>query len=84
MIFLKKIIKQIEFFIISILILCIDVYKILISPILKGGCRYQPTCSTYARQALQKYGPIKGTYLGIKRILTCHPWGNRDIIDPVS
>ena len=45
--------------------------------------RFYPTCSTYCIQALQKYGPIKGSYLGIKRILKCHP-GNPGGYDPLK
>mgnify|MGYP002923315857 FL=1 len=40
-----------------------------------ASCRYTPTCSEYAVQALKKHGPIKGLYLAVKRILHCHPWG---------
>ena len=45
-----------------------------ISPLFPSTCRYNPTCSTYFIQALEKYGVIKGSYLGIKRILRCNPW----------
>ena len=45
-------------------------------------CRYTPTCSEYAVQALKKYGPVKGLYLAVKRILRCHPWGGSGY-DPV-
>lgn len=61
----------------------INVYKYSISPILgESKCRYQPSCSTYAIQALQKHGLLKGGYLAIKRILSCHPWGGHGY-DPV-
>lgn len=61
----------------------IKVYKYSISPLLgESKCRYQPSCSTYAIQALQKYGLFKGGYLAIKRILSCHPWGGHGY-DPV-
>lgn len=49
-------------------------YQLFISPLTPRTCRYTPTCSAYFIEALQKYGPIKGSYLGIKRILRCHPW----------
>jgi len=49
-------------------------YKKIISPILPPACRFTPTCSEYTLQALKKYGFLKGTWLGIKRILKCHPW----------
>lgn len=59
-----------------IMIFLIRIYKLVISPILPNACRYQPTCSVYAIEALKKYGPFKGGYLAAKRILSCHPWGN--------
>lgn len=57
------------------LIFLIKLYRRFISP-LKGrpSCIYVPTCSSYAIQALEKYGAIKGTYLAVKRVLRCHPF----------
>ena len=66
----------------SILILFIKFYKYFISPMLPNACRYYPTCSVYSIEALKKYGPIKGSYYSIKRILSCHPWGGSGY-DPV-
>jgi len=63
-------------------ILLIKFYKAVISPWLPDACRYTPTCSEYALQAFNKYGPIKGFYLSAKRILSCHPWGGHGH-DPV-
>jgi hypothetical protein len=63
-------------------IIPIKLYKYLISPILPNACRYYPTCSVYAIEALKKYGPIKGSWLAIKRIISCNPWGGHGI-DPV-
>jgi putative membrane protein insertion efficiency factor len=61
----------------------IKVYKYSISPLLgESKCRYQPSCSTYAIEALQKHGLLKGGYLAAKRILSCHPWGGHGY-DPV-
>lgn len=60
----------------------ITVYKYVISPLLGPKCRYLPTCSSYAMEAIDVHGPIKGTWLGIRRILRCHPWGNSGY-DPV-
>ena len=57
-----------------ILILLVRGYQIFISPIMPGKCRFYPTCSTYFIQAVEKYGPFKGTLLGIRRILKCHPF----------
>ncbi|MBI0068763.1 MULTISPECIES: membrane protein insertion efficiency factor YidD [Snodgrassella] len=50
-------------------------YQYAISPLLPPRCRYNPTCSQYAVLALQKYGVMKGSWLAIKRICRCHPWG---------
>tara|TARA_B100000073_G_scaffold230444_1_gene192415 strand:- start:580 stop:801 length:222 start_codon:yes stop_codon:yes gene_type:complete len=58
-----------------IFIIPIKLYQILLSPLLGQSCRYHPTCSQYAVEAIEKYGPIKGVWLGIKRIARCHPWG---------
>ena len=60
----------------------IKVYQYVISPLLPNACRYTPTCSQYGIEALQKYGPIKGGFLTIKRFLSCNPWGGHGH-DPV-
>lgn len=65
-----------------LLILPIRFYQRCISPMLPPACRFTPTCSQYAVEALQKYGPLKGLYLAVKRILRCHPWGGSGY-DPV-
>ena len=52
----------------------VQFYRYCISPIKPRTCRFYPTCSTYMLQALRKYGPFKGSVLGIRRILKCHPW----------
>lgn len=57
------------------LILPIRFYQSLISPLLPSSCRYTPTCSHYAIEAIKKYGPGKGTLLAVKRIMRCTPWG---------
>lgn len=56
------------------LLFLIKIYQKIISPIFGKRCRFYPTCSEYSRQAITKYGAIKGTYLSIKRILKCHPF----------
>ncbi len=66
----------------SILIVLIRGYQKLISPLFPPTCRFYPTCSSYFIQALQKYGAIKGSYLGIRRLLRCHPW-NDGGYDPI-
>ncbi|MBX3267987.1 MAG: membrane protein insertion efficiency factor YidD [Acidobacteria bacterium] len=50
------------------------VYKAAVSPFLPPACRFEPTCSEYARQAVEKYGALKGTWMGMKRILRCQPF----------
>lgn len=64
------------------LILPIRFYQQFISPHTPPACRFTPTCSQYAVEALQKHGPIKGLYLSVRRILRCHPWGGHGY-DPV-
>lgn len=54
----------------------------MISPFFPPSCRYAPTCSAYAIKALKKHGPIKGTYLSLKRFLSCNPFGGSGY-DPV-
>ncbi len=57
-----------------LLIAIVKFYQVTISPLLGKNCRFMPTCSQYTIEALSKYGAIKGLYLGIKRILKCHPF----------
>ncbi len=64
------------------IVLLIRFYQMFISPVLPPSCRYTPTCSAYTLEALKKYGLLKGGYLGLKRILSCHPWGGSGY-DPV-
>lgn len=64
------------------LIVPIKFYQHFISPFTPPMCRYTPTCSHYAVEAIMKHGPIKGTWLAIKRILRCNPWGGSGY-DPV-
>ncbi|WZL73160.1 membrane protein insertion efficiency factor YidD [Clostridiaceae bacterium 35-E11] len=56
------------------LICLVKVYRKFISPLKPPSCRFYPTCSQYTLQALEKYGPVKGTIIAIKRILKCHPF----------
>jgi len=60
----------------------VRLYGLLISPWLGSNCRYQPTCSSYAIEALQVHGALRGTWLAAKRIGRCHPWGGSGY-DPV-
>ena len=66
-----------------ILIKLIKCYKFLISPLLGNSCRYLPTCSDYSIEAFKTFGFFKGLLLSVKRILSCHPWGNSGF-DPVK
>ena len=62
-------------------------YKFLISPLLGNSCRYLPTCSDYSIEALKTYGFLKGSFISLKRILSCHPikfLGGGDGFDPVN
>ena len=59
----------------ELLILPIEFYRKFISPLTPPSCRYTPTCSEYAVEALRKYGPFKGGWLALRRLLSCHPWG---------
>jgi hypothetical protein len=64
------------------LIFLIKVYQVILSPFIGGACRYTPTCSNYGIEAIRKYGAIKGSWLTIKRIASCNPWGGSGY-DPV-
>ena len=57
-------------------------YQTAILPMFPPACRYTPTCSQYAIEAIRKHGPLKGTWLAVKRICRCHPWGGSGY-DPV-
>lgn len=64
------------------LIALVRLYQRCISPLTPPSCRFTPTCSQYALEALRKYGPIKGLWLTLKRLSRCHPWGGSGY-DPV-
>lgn len=64
------------------LIWLIRIYKITISPLFPATCRYTPSCSTYAVEALETHGLFKGGWLALKRIISCNPWGGSGY-DPV-
>lgn len=58
----------------ELLILLVRLYQVILSPLLGGHCRYQPTCSVYFIEAVRKYGALKGAWRGVLRIARCHPW----------
>jgi putative membrane protein insertion efficiency factor len=57
-----------------VLLLMIEAYRLLLSPIFGGYCRYQPTCSAYGQEAIRKHGAWRGSRLALRRILRCHPF----------
>ena len=67
----------------KILLSLISFYQRSISPNTPASCRFRPTCSAYAYEAIQKYGAIKGGWLALKRLLRCHPFYKGDPYDPV-
>lgn len=57
----------------------IRLYRVVLSPWIGHGCRFHPTCSVYALEALERHGPIRGLVLTVRRIGRCHPWGGSGI-----
>lgn len=78
----NPIIKSVRRFFIWILLLPVRFYRKFISPLTPPSCRFTPTCSEYAMQAITKHGPIKGLWLAVRRILRCRPGGGSGY-DPV-
>ena len=66
-----------------IMLALIRLYRKGISPYTPPSCRYIPTCSEYALQAVEKYGALQGGWMALKRICRCHPWSKRGPFDPV-
>lgn len=66
----------------AIMIALIKLYQYTLSPLVGRQCRYLPTCSNYGLEAIRKYGPFKGGWLTLKRVLSCNPWGGSGY-DPV-
>lgn len=58
----------------TVLLIAIRFYQRWISPLLGSQCRFYPTCSHYAAEAIERYGALKGAWLAVRRILRCHPW----------
>ena len=67
----------------GILLALIRFYKRGISPYTSASCRFNPTCSQYAYEAIEKYGPVKGGWLAFRRLLRCNPFNKSDPYDPV-
>ncbi len=67
----------------SLLVFLIRFYRRAVSPNRMPCCRFTPTCSAYALEAIEKYGTIKGGYLALRRILRCHPFSKKSGYDPV-
>lgn len=76
--FLRLSLKPLEW----LMLLLIRFYQCAVSPWFPAACRFTPTCSQYAIEAVRKYGPLKGGWLTVKRLARCHPWGGSGY-DPV-
>lgn len=79
---MKRILQFFRSLVSKFLIGLIKLYQITLSPFIGRSCRYTPTCSNYGIEAIQKYGPLKGSWLTLKRVLSCNPWGGSGY-DPV-
>ena len=66
----------------TVLMALIDGYRLLLSPFFGTQCRFYPTCSAYAREAIDAHGALRGAWLALKRRLNCHPW-HAGGVDPV-
>ena len=68
---------------VRVALFALDFYKLFLSPLFAGTCRYEPTCSRYAYEAIQRFGVWRGLWLGTKRLARCHPFSRRFGCDPV-
>lgn len=78
----RVLIHKLSLLLVRMLVLPIRFYQRFISPLFPPACRFTPTCSQYAVEALQKHGLLKGLWLAVRRLLRCHPWGGSGY-DPV-
>ena len=69
----------------TIIIAIVRAYKVVLSPLFSGCCRFEPSCSTYCIEAVQTHGPLRGSWLTLRRLLRCHPFGpsGYDPVPPV-
>ena len=74
---------MIKKFLTNFVVSLINLYKYLISPLLGNNCRYLPTCLEYTKESVKKFGIMYGIWLGLKRIIRCHPWGKGGY-DPIK
>lgn len=79
---LKSMLRSIQKAIQWILIKIVRFYQLAISPYLGSSCRHSPTCSQYMIEAIREWGAVRGVWLGLKRLVKCHPWGTSGY-DPV-
>ena len=79
---MKRLLDLLNWAVAFLLTLPVLFYRACISPMLPPSCRFTPTCSQYALEALRKHGAVKGMWLAVRRILRCHPWGGSGY-DPV-
>ena len=71
---MNRVIEHINVGLQQFLIRLIKLYRLILSPWIGRSCRFEPTCSRYTEEAIERFGPIKGTWIGVKRIGRCHPW----------
>ncbi|MEO8435125.1 MAG: membrane protein insertion efficiency factor YidD [Pyrinomonadaceae bacterium] len=67
----------------TVLVALLRTYKAVVSPLLPPSCRFVPTCSEYASEAIQRYGALRGSFMGLRRLFRCHPF-NPGGYDPVN
>ena len=79
---MKKFFLFVRLWVSKFLIGLIRLYQMTLSPFIGRSCRYTPTCSNYGIEAIRKHGPLKGSWLTLKRVLSCNPWGGSGY-DPV-
>jgi putative membrane protein insertion efficiency factor len=75
--------RALNYCLVKFALFLIKIYKLFLSPYLGNNCRFSPTCSVYSKDALLKYGFLKGCYLSTIRILKCNPWGGSGL-DPLK